>query len=687
MPDYNSIEKEFLQKITDITEQHIADEQFGVSELARDIGMSRSNLLRKVKKLTGISVSQFIRQIRLQNAKEMLQEGSSTVSEVSYKVGFSSTSYFIKCFREHYGYPPGEMSKHKPEETAETQTPVKSKIRRRKRIILGGTVFLIILITSYFAVFNFFLAKKNKEISIAVLPFKNESADSTNIYFINGLMESTLSNLQKIKDLRVISRTSVEKYRNNSMTIPEIAKDLEVNYLIEGSGQKVNDQVVLNIQLIDASSDKHIWAEQYNRKVEDIFELQGEIAKNIAEKIEVIISPEVQESIEKIPTENLEAYDYFLKGIDLLNKGLPNLAKQSVPYFKKAIKLDNQFARAYSATAMAYYTIDENQATKQYTDSINYFADQAMFFDSKLPQSLIAKALFYMTGSEYKLAVPYLEKALELNPNYDLVFVYLLDLYANHLPNTEKYLEYALRGLRIDISSYDSTITSFNYLHIANAFIQAGFQEQSEKYVNISLDYNPNNLYSLYTKAYILFPKNKDLIQTRDLLLDAFKKDTTRLDIMQEIGKIYYYLRDYENAFRYYKKFVDIREAFQLNIYHSENAKIGFVFSKMGYTNEAEKLLEEYRRYAEHDHSIYKHSNLALYYSYIGETENAIKHLQLFSKEKGFFYWTVLFLPIEPIFDNVKDLPEFEKIMIRIENQFQNWHIHIKSSLQKKGLI
>lgn len=349
--------------------------------------------------------------------------------------------------------------------------------------------------------------------------------------------------------------------------------------------------------------------------------------------------------------------------------------------------MDSEFARAYAALAMAYYTVDENEGIKQYTDSIIYYSDRAMFYDSKLPQSLIAKGLFYMNSGEYQLAVPYFEKALELNPNYDLVFVYLLDLYSNHLPDTEKYLEYALRGLRIDISSYDSTITSFNYLHIANAFMQAGFQMQAEKYINKSLDYNPENLYSAYTKAFILFGKNKDLIQNRDLLLNAFSKDTTRLDIMQEVGKIYYYLRDYENSYRYYKKFTDIRKAYKLNIYYSENAKIAHVFKQMGKAEEGEILLEQFREYAENDPTVYQHSSLALYFSSKGENEKALEHLKLFSKESNYFYWVVLFLPIEPIFDGIVEEPEFKLVIIQIERNFQNWHQQIEHSLKQKDLI
>jgi len=268
-----------------------------------------------------------------------------------------------------------------------------------------------------------------------------------------------------------------------------------------------------------------------------------------------------------------------------------------------------------------------------------------------------------------------------------LVFVYLLDLYANHLPNTEKYLEYALRGLKIDIASYDSTIASFNYLHIANAFIQAGFQDQAEKYINKSLGYKPDNLYSEYTKAYILYAKTRDLIQSRDLLLETFAKDTTRLDIMQEIGKIYYYLRDYKNAFHYYKNFVEIRKTYHLNIYNSENAKIGFVFSKMGFTEEGEKLLEEFKEYAENDQSIYKHSNLALYYSEEGEKQKALEHLKIFSEQRNYFYWTVLFIPIEPLLDNIEGTPEFKEIVDELDLKFQKWHRQIDVSLRGKGLI
>ena len=178
------------------------------------------------------------------------------------------------------------------------------------------------------------------------------SSDSTNLYFVNGLMESSLNNLQKIKDLRVISRTSVEKYRNTNKTISEIAEELNVNYLVEGSGQRVGDQVLLNIQLIDASKDTPIWAEQYNDKVVDIFSLQNAIAKKIADAIQATVTPAEIEQIDKKPTENVLAYDYYLKGLEQFKTETKEGLEAAIPLFEKAIENDPQFALAYSKIAM-----------------------------------------------------------------------------------------------------------------------------------------------------------------------------------------------------------------------------------------------------------------------------------------------------------------------------------------------
>ncbi len=685
MPDSTTIENDFLGQVTAVIEKNISNEQFGVSELAGEMNMSRSNLLRKVKKVTKLSVSQMISQVRLKRSMEMLRKSSLNISEVSHQVGFSSTSYFIKCFREYYGYPPGEVGKRDTSETS--STPIHQSNRKRN-LVLAGSLGLIVAL-----VVGFILYKSSQsstsltlEKSIAVLPFKNESNDSTNVYLINGLMESTLTNLQNIKDLKVISRTSVEKYRNTSKSIPEMAKELGVNYFVEGSGQKIGEGILLNIQLIEASTDKHLWARQYRREAKDIFDLQQEIAKDIAQEIKVIITPEEEKRIEKEPTDNLEAYDNFLKGKDLFYKSTSASLRESIPYFKKAIELDNQFALAYANAVMVYYYLDIFQVEKKYTEEINGYADKAMFLDPKLGESLIAKALAYAHKKKYESAVPYLEKALEYNPNSGLVIHFLTEFYSIYVPNPAKYLEYALKGVRLDIASSDSATISFKYFHLSNSFIQAGFVDEGIQYVDKSLAYDPQNPFSRYVGVLFRYARNKDLKLTKTLLIKEFEKDTTRVDIVKEVGKVCYVMRDYENAYKYYKKLIELRQLQHLEIYKEENLPIALVFSKMGLKEKSEEYVKSFKDFADNDPSIYKHLLLSMYYSYRGDAPKAIEHMKLFSKEDNYHYW-ILLLNNDPLVDTIKDLPEFKKIMSDLETKFWDNHKKIKETLEEKGLL
>lgn len=685
MPDSSSIENDFIKQIKALINENISDENFGVSELANAIGMSRSNLLRKIKKSTNLSASQFIRQIRLQKAMELLHQSGLTVSEVSYQVGFGSTSYFIKCFGDHYGYPPGEAGKKtstEPDSTPNNQ-PGKKKI-----IVVSGLVIsLIVLAVLLFIVLNPLNKKNKQEKSIAVLPFINDSDDSSNVYIINGLMESVLNNLQKIEDLRVISRTSVEKYRNNPKTSSEIAKELNVRYFVEGSGQKIGDEILLNIQLIEAATDRHLLSEQYIRDSKDIFKLQQEVAKNIAAKVEAVILPEEEIQINKIPTEDLLAYDYFLKGLDLMQSGDYANLDPGISWFEKAIEQDPGFARAHAGIAISYFLKDAMFAEKQYSETINNYADKALLLDSKLPQSLIAKALYYMNIGENSEALPFLEKALEYNPNSALVINILSDYYTRIIPNTAKYLEYALKGVHLDIASHDSVTASYIYMHLSNAFIQTGFVDEAIKSINKSLEYNPNNSYSEYVKAFILYAKHRDFKKIKESLLAILDRDTNRIDVLQEVGKICYFMRDYESAYKYYSRFVEIREAQNLDIYRVENSKIAVVYDKAGHLNKSKQLMADFKEYAENDNSIYKHLNQTMYFAYSGDKEKALENLNLFTKETDYHYWILLFFEIDPLLDNIRKLPQFKKTLKQIEDNFWQNHNQIKKSLEEKGLL
>lgn len=677
---------DFIEKAEAVILENIANEQFGVSELADAMSMSRSSLLRKIKAHTKLSANQFIRQVRLTKGMEMLQQTTSTVAEISYQVGFGNTSYFIKCFREQYGYSPGEVRKGT---VANEDVPDQFSFFHRYRWHLVSAVALILIIGSVllFGKKRTVSVENNMDKSIAVLPFKNESSDTLNLYFVNGLRESVLNNLQKIGDLRVISRTSAEKYRNSNKSIPEIARELNVKYLVEGSGQRVGNQVLLNVQLINASTDQPVWGEQYSREVKDVFALQNEVARKIADAINAKIRPSEMDQIEKKPTGDLLAYDYYLKALIPYNTRTKKGLAEAISLFKKATGQDSQFALAYAYLAFSYYYTDLYQKKKQYTEQINSNADKALLYDPKSAESLMAKALYYMQVKEYRLAVPYLEKALEYNPNSSSVVQMLSTLYASEIPNTTKYLTYALKGIQLDIAAYDSITKSYIYLNLSNALIQNGFVDEATSYINKSLEYNPENAYAPLLKTYILYAKDGNIKDTQKRLLREWNKDTTRLDLLQEVAKFYYYQEEYNQAFHYYQKFVKAREKYGLDIYPQEDVKIARVYQKMGLDEQAAQFFKAYAGYCEKDQSIYKSASMAVKYAYEGKNDKAIEQLKVFATQDNYQYWILLFLDKDPILKPLRSNPEFNGVIQKIKDRFWKKHDHLKKILENKGLV
>jgi len=686
MSNASNTDMDFTDQLESIILENLSNEQFGVSELAEIMNMSRSNLLRKIRKNTQLSASQFIRQVRLKKSMQLLRQSSLNISEISFQVGFGSTSYFIKCFREYYGYPPGEVGKGTVanEEEASIQPRF---LKGHKRAFIAVAAFTAIILAFFVFINKTETDDAEIEKSIAVLPFKNESSDSSNLYFVNGLMESALNNLQKIEDLRVISRTSVEKYRHTDKRITEIAKELDVSYIVEGSGQRSGDRVLLNIQLVDASADKVVWVKQYDEKIVDIFDLQNEVATRIADAVKAKVTPTELDRIEEKPTENLLAYDYFLQGLGQYNTKTNEGLKAAILLFEKAVGQDQQFSLAYAYIAFSYYYIDLFQKQKQYTERINTNADKALLYNSKSAESLMAKALYYMQIKEYRLALPHLEKALEYNPNSSPVVQMLSGLYASDIPNTGKYLEYALKGIQLDIAANDSTGKSYIYLTLSNALIQNGFVEEAKTYTDKSLEYDPGNYYSPLLKTFILYAKNRNIGETQKLLIKEYNRDTTRLDILQEVAKFMYYREKYDSAFYYFEKFATTRERLGLDVYPQEDVKIAFVYKKKGLETQAAKFFNAYAGYCENDKSIYKSASTAVMYAYMGENDKAVEQLKIFATQDNYQYWILLFMELDPLLKPLKNNHEFKAVMQKIENRFWKRQENLKKLLENKGLI
>jgi len=264
------------------------------------------------------------------------------------------------------------------------------------------------------------------EKSVAILPFKNDSKDEENTYFINGLMEEILNNLQKIKDLRVISRTSVEQYRNQTKPIPEIAKELGVNYIVEGSGQKYGSSFRLRVQLIMAEHESHLWGESFQKtitEVEDIFNIQIKIAESIAEELKVVISPGEKKLIEKIPAADIEVYDEYLKARSYWTDFTKESLYKAVEYLTRAIEKNPNWAPLYAGLAEVWIWIQQAGWEQASVAGPIIFQNlnKAMELDPDLAEvhyqsAVIAQLVEWDWGKSEKEFL----KALAINPNNSL---------------------------------------------------------------------------------------------------------------------------------------------------------------------------------------------------------------------------------------------------------------------------
>ena len=190
--------------------------------------------------------------------------------------------------------------------------------------------------------------------SIAVLPFDNLSPDPENEYFSLGITEDIITQLSKISDLRVTSRTSAMRYQDSEKSVREIAQELQVGSILEGSVRRVGNQVRITAQLVDAKTDEHLWAETYDREIEDIFAIQRDVAEQIASSLKVELSPEDRARIERKPTENLTAYDYYLKGRDQYYSYSREDNERAIEFFNEALEVDPDYALAHGGLADAY---------------------------------------------------------------------------------------------------------------------------------------------------------------------------------------------------------------------------------------------------------------------------------------------------------------------------------------------
>jgi serine/threonine protein kinase/Tfp pilus assembly protein PilF len=299
-----------------------------------------------------------------------------------------------------------------------------SKIKRRKRGVLL-TLAAAILVSAAVAYSFLFLARAPlpNEKSIAVLPFENLSEDKSNAYFADGIQDEILTRLSKIADLKVISRTSTQRYKKTHQKLSEIASQLGVANLLEGSVQKTNDQVRVNVQLIRAGNDSHLWAETFDRKLTDIFSVESEVAKAIADQLQAKLTGQEEQVIAARPTDNPEAYDAYLRGLAYTLKTGDSPANHlgAQRYLKEAVRLDPKFALSWAllsyVDALGYLTLTL-QPTVALREEVRQAAENAITLQPNLGEAIVARGYYYYAClKDYDTAVRYFEQARQFLPN------------------------------------------------------------------------------------------------------------------------------------------------------------------------------------------------------------------------------------------------------------------------------
>src|SRR5213083_220253 len=295
------------------------------------------------------------------------------------------------------------------------------------RKIVALTIVLAVVATGLL-IFQFLRARSTSSSvatlsnkSIAVLPFDNLSGDPQNAYFSEGVQDEILTRLAKIAELKVISRTSTQKYKSAPDNLREIARQLGVANILEGSVQKANDQVRVNVQLINALTDAHLWAETYDRKLTDIFAVESEISKTIADSLQAKLTGSEKISIAKVPTANTEAYELYLKGRFFWNKRTGADLKRAIDYFNQAIAKDPNYALAYAGLADSYTLLSVFSAASP-QDSIpqaRVAVKKALELDNTLAEAHASYGRI-LSGYDYEFerAIAEFERAIQLNPNY-----------------------------------------------------------------------------------------------------------------------------------------------------------------------------------------------------------------------------------------------------------------------------
>lgn len=546
-----------------------------------------------------------------------------------------------------------------------------------KTILAGFLVITIMAIAMYFILKKVAKPYPELEKTIAVLPFFNDSPDPDNEYFCNGMMDEILNQLVIISDMRVKSRTSVEKYRNQSQDIRDIGAELGVAYVLEGSVRKMGDNLRIITQLIDTNTGDHIWSNNYDGKYsEEIFTFQANVAMKVATSLHAMITPEEQEKITKNPTTDIIAYDYYLKGRyeydQIYNTGDEQQIRNAHDFFDKALEIDPEFHYALTYKGETYIA-------EAKWDSARYYADKILAIDPGYSGAYMIKAECYLFEDNYDLAIEYYLKVDKTYPDYPAIPALIGRAYMNKKNDQIMALRYFQKSID-SLKVHDSTEIKyfrFTYNNVGILFMDIGLYDHAKEFFGRSIG-NQLWCYPLERYFWILTIESKynKVIQQIDsvlslgscqadcyiskfhvfLLREAFEEADMQIQLLSETGEPF--ITEMEKNFN--RNNVDV-------------LMLAFLYKKIGKNQEALKILKETHQRLMNRLSKIKswwlsYLELSIIHAIQGENDKALKYLDEAINLGLHHGWQDL-IEIHPIYKDLWDNPEFKALVKKAQDE------------------
>ncbi len=513
--------------------------------------------------------------------------------------------------------------------------------------------------------------------SIAVLPFVNDSPDTNNVYFCNGMMEDILNNLVKIKDLDVKSRTDVEALRGVKKSRKEIARELGVTFLLEGSIRKQGNQFRMMIQLIDAETGFHKWSQPYDGEMSDVFTVQADIARKVAAGLEAVITSEEEKNIEKIPTSDIRAYEFFImareESLKYWNTHDLRDLRTTQAYLDKAIELDPYFEEAISYKGTCY------AASYQY-DSAWVSAKRLIAIN---PESFNAYKLlgdYYRYSNDPIPAIENYKNALRYSGNRKQVDIEVINLWIGSLYclNLNNYRE----GLTYIPKSVDSTNFAY-WMYLGAIFGGIGEFERAEKYCKISVEFDSS---SIATFGYSLILSMQSKYDEALKILDKYCKPNG-VEVFCLRSRMYNHIfkKDYDKAL------IDVRAIynFKNQLITNDSVFIAYLYKNTGREKEAseiiQKSLNSYKKISVTDKGSNPYLFSSFLYALMDDKKTSLEQLSK-AVDLGII-WGFYKLPsIVPFYENIRNDTEFKAIINRIEDQKASQRAQVKE-MELRGEI